>query len=162
MKCFVRIYILIISLTHSVILDFFYLMFVPIFIFAYIVWLLQAANFLHLQYGNYVVSGPWLLPMEQRPDHALLWLRLLQGRRTREYAPWLAQDCSAQHRRARTPHSHLLYWLLCSSQHPTGRDRLSAWSEPHEQGPASLGLLLVSYFIIYIFNINIISINELN
>lgn len=69
----------------------------------------------------------------------------MQGWSPREHPYGLAQALRPQHCRPRLPHLHLLHWLLRFPEHQARRDRLPLRRKPHEEGPASMGLLLVSY-----------------
>ncbi|KAK4775016.1 hypothetical protein SAY86_009951 [Trapa natans] len=113
------------------------------------VWLLQAADVVHLQRGggdgDGATSGPGsrLLQVEQRRGRAVLRVRLLQGRGAREHQGRLAKDLRAQHRRAPAAHRRLFRWMLRLPKHEAVGDRSPLRPEPDEQGRTQVGLRLV-------------------
>lgn len=102
---------------------------------------------MHIRHGDRGAPRPGLLPVEQCGDAALLRVRFLQGRRAGRCSERLAQAFCTQCRHARRTDWDLLHRLLCFSEYPTGRNRLPVWSEPDDQSPTQMGLLLVIYLI---------------
>jgi hypothetical protein len=108
------------------------------------VWLLQATNSVHIQWWDASRStGRGLLPVEQCPEHPVLPVQLMQGRRDGAGAPGLAQDLRAQRHRARLPHMCVCLRVLRLQKRPPLRVRVPIRGKPHVQDQPTLGLLLV-------------------
>jgi hypothetical protein len=108
------------------------------------VWLLQATYILPVQRrrarGG---AGRRLLQVEQRPQHPLLPVRLVQGRRHGAHAPGLAQGLRAHGPPPRRAHLRLRLRMLRLQERSPLRLRLPVRGEPHVQDQSTLGLLLV-------------------
>ena len=109
----------------------------------YKVGLLQATNIMQLCHGNDDDPRRGLLPMEQRPEFAVLRVRFVQGRGAGTHKKRLAQALSSQHCDAGLAHWHLLNWMLCFQKHKKIRNRLPIRRKPDVQSPTQMGFLLV-------------------
>ncbi|RVW67398.1 Tetraspanin-6 [Vitis vinifera] len=93
--------------------------------------LLQATNIMQLCHGNDDDPRRGLLPMEQRPEFAVLRVRFVQGRGAGTHKKRLAQALSSQHCDAGLAHWYLLNWMLfrntrrSETDYPYGENRMS-------------------------------------
>ncbi|RVW84288.1 hypothetical protein CK203_036599 [Vitis vinifera] len=106
----------------------------------YKVGLLQATNIMQLCHGNDDDPRRGLLPMEQRPEFAVLRVRFVQGRGAGTHKKRLAQALSSQHCDAGLAHWYLLNWMLCFQKHEKIRNRLPIRRKPDVQSPTPDGI----------------------